>query len=62
MREGKVKEKEDVEGTNERGESTGEGMKKCRKEGIPVSVAKPWKMFISHNINIVSANYLESVT
>lgn len=62
MREGTVKGKEDVEGTNERGESTGEGMEKCRKEAIPVNFAKPWKMLSFHKINIVSANYLESVT
>lgn len=57
-----IREKEDVEGTNKRGESTGEGRKTCRKEAIPVSFAKPWKMLSSQKINIVSANYLESVT
>ena len=31
-------------------------------QSVPVSFAKPCKMFGSHKINLVSANYLESVT
>lgn len=56
-----LKEKEDIEGTEERRKSSGEGIRKCREDAIPVSFAKPYKMFSSHKINLVSANYLESV-
>lgn len=61
-REGTLEGKGDVEGTNERRQSIGEGMKKRRKEAVPVCFATPWKMFSSHKIHLVSAYYLESVT
>lgn len=58
-REGRLKEKKEVEGINERGERTVEAIRKCRKNAISVSLAKPPKMLSSRKINLVTANYLE---
>ena len=54
--------KKEVEGISKRGKRTVKGKREWRKDAIPFNFAKPCKMFSSHKINLVSANYLESVT